>query len=223
MTEISIASDSRPTTGRWRRRREGLPPAMRGAPYASLAIFLLAVALFRQYGNFGLGDADLINTWLFYSVIVVGFYFVFGVSGQFAFSQAAFAAVGGYTSAWATREDVFGTDTFWVGLVAGVVVACVLAAAFAFLMRRASEFYLAIATLGLSEIILEILRRWTDFTGATGDTTAGIRPITIFGFEITSFDNYRIFWVWFVALAVVMVLAIYVARSPVQRETIAGR
>jgi ABC-type branched-subunit amino acid transport system ATPase component/ABC-type branched-subunit amino acid transport system permease subunit len=196
---------------------------MRGAPYLSLGIFLLAVALFRQYGDFGLGDGDLINTWLFYSVIVVGFYFVFGVSGQFAFSQAAFAAVGGYTSAWATREEVFGTNTFWVGLVAGVVVSCVIAAAFAYLMRRASEFYLAIATLGLSSIILEVLRRWTDFTGATGDTTSGIRPITFFGLEIGSFNNYRIFWVWFVALAIVMVLAIFVARSPVQRETMAGR
>ena len=60
----------------------------------------------RQFGNFGLGDADLVNPWLFYTVLVVGFYFVFGVSGQFAFSQAAFAAVGGYTSAWATREEV---------------------------------------------------------------------------------------------------------------------
>ena len=107
------------------------------------------MALVRQFGNFGLGDADLVNTWLFYTVLVVGFYFVFGVSGQFAFSQAAFAAVGGYTSAWATREEVFGTDTFWVGLIAGVVVACVIAAVFAFFMRRASEFYLAIATLGL--------------------------------------------------------------------------
>ncbi len=199
------------------------PPAMRGAPYLTLALFLLAVALVRQFGNFGLGDADLVNTWLFYTVLVVGFYFVFGVSGQFAFSQAAFAAVGGYTSAWATREEIFGTDTFWVGLITAVVVACVIAAVFAYFMRRASEFYLAIATLGLSSIILEVLRRWTDFTGSAGDTTAGIRPITIFGFEIGSQSGYRIFWVWLAAVAIVMVLAIYMARGPVQREVIAGR
>jgi branched-chain amino acid transport system permease protein len=92
------------------------------------------VALVRQFGNLGRGDSDLVNTWLFYSVLVIGFYFVFGVSGQFAFSQAAFAAVGGYTSAWATREEVFGTDTFWVGLLAAIVVTCVIAFAFAFLL-----------------------------------------------------------------------------------------
>jgi len=218
-----VAAPERTAAAAGSRTTDARPPAMRGAPYLSLAIFLVAVALLRQYGDFGLGDADLVNTWLFYSVIVLGFYFVFGVSGQFAFSQAAFAAVGGYTSAWATREAVFGTDTFWVGLVTGVVVACVIATVFAYFMRRASEFYLAIATLGLSEIILEVLRRWTDFTGATGDTTSGIRPISIFGLEITSFDSYRIFWVWLGALAIVMLLAIWVSRSAVQRETIAGR
>ena len=58
-------------------------------------------------------------------------------------------------------------------------------------MRRASEFYLAIATLGLSEIILEVIRKWTDFTGSAGDTTAGIRPITMFGFEIGPQSGYR--------------------------------
>src|SRR5262249_34596772 len=185
--------------------------------------FLVTVALLRQYGDFGLGDADLVNTWLFYSVIVLGFYFVFGVSGQFAFSQAAFAAVGGYKSAWGTREAGVGTDKVLDALGTAVVVGCVIAAVFAYFMRRASEFYLAIATLGLSEIILEVLRRWTDFTGAAGDTTSGIRPISIFGFDITSFDSYRIFWVWLGALAIVMLIAIWMSRSPVQRETIAGR
>jgi branched-chain amino acid transport system permease protein len=196
---------------------------MRGAPYLSLALFLLAVALIRQYGNFGLGDQDLINTWLFYSVIVVGFYFVFGVSGQFAFSQAAFAAVGGYTSAWATREALFGTDTFWMGLVVGVAVASVLAAVFAYFMRRASEFYLAIATLGLSAIFLDIIQHWDAFTGTTAGTTSGIRPITFFGYEINQLNGYRIFWVWLGAFALVMLIAIWLARSPVQRESIAMR
>jgi ABC-type branched-subunit amino acid transport system ATPase component/ABC-type branched-subunit amino acid transport system permease subunit len=221
-TTVPTATEA-PPPRRWWSRRRGVPPAMRGAPYASLALFLLVVALVRQYGDFGLGDQDLINTWLFYSVIVVGFYFVFGVSGQFAFSQAAFAAVGGYTSAWATREALFGTDTFWMGLVVGVAVAAVLAAVFAYFMRRASEFYLAIATLGLSSIFLDIIQHWDSFTGTTAGTTSGIRPITFFGYEINQLNGYQIFWVWLGAFAIVMLIAIWLARSPVQRESIAMR
>jgi ABC-type branched-subunit amino acid transport system ATPase component/ABC-type branched-subunit amino acid transport system permease subunit len=197
------------------------PPAMRGQPYLWLALFLLGVALFRQFGVSAFGDQDLINTWLYYCVIVVGFYLVFGVSGQFAFSQAVFAAVGGYTSAWATRIALFGVDSFWMGVLVAVVVTAAIAVAFAFLMRRASHFYFAIATLGLSEIVLIVLRRWTEFTGASGDTTTGIRDISLFGYPL---DNpYRIFWVWFGALALAMTLTILLARSPVQRETIAMR
>jgi ABC-type branched-subunit amino acid transport system ATPase component/ABC-type branched-subunit amino acid transport system permease subunit len=200
------------------------PPAMRGSPYLWLGLVLLVLGLTRQFGSFGLGDADLINRWLFYTVLVVGFYFIFGVSGQFAFSQAAFAAVGGYTSAWATRTEVWGTDTFWVGVITGVVVTCVIAVVFAYLMRRAGEFYLAIATLGLSEILLEILRKWVDFSGAAGDTTGGIKPIDYWwGHEINQLNGYAIFWVWFIALGLVMLLAIWLERSPVQRETIAMR
>jgi ABC-type branched-subunit amino acid transport system ATPase component/ABC-type branched-subunit amino acid transport system permease subunit len=194
---------------------------MRGQPYVWLGLFLLGVALFRQYGVSGFGDVDLVNTWLYYSVIVVGFYLVFGVSGQFAFSQAAFAAIGAYTSAWATRTALFGVDSFWLGMVVGVVITAVIAAVFAFLMRRASHFYFAIGTLGLSEIVLEVIRKWTDFSGASGDTTVGIRDISVFGYAL---DNaYRIFWVWFVALALALLLTILLARSPVQREAIATR
>jgi ABC-type branched-subunit amino acid transport system ATPase component/ABC-type branched-subunit amino acid transport system permease subunit len=194
---------------------------MRGAPYLYFGLFLLAVVLYRQFVVSGLADQNLFNTWLFYAVVVTGFYFVFGISGQFAFSQAAFAAVGGYSSAWATREAAFGVDTFWIGLIFGGVVTAVLALGFALLMRKASHFYFAIATLGLSAIVLEVLRRWTDFTGAVGDATTGIRDISIFGTALDT--SYRVFWVMLVAFALVVLIGIFLGRSPVQREAMADR
>jgi ABC-type branched-subunit amino acid transport system ATPase component/ABC-type branched-subunit amino acid transport system permease subunit len=214
----TLPAEVSPDSSRGERPR---PPAMRGQPYLWLAVFLLGVALFRQFGVSGFGDTDLVNTWLYYCVIVVGFYLVFGVSGQFAFSQAVFAAIGAYTSAWATRVALFGVDSFWMGVVVGIVITAVIAAAFGFLMRRASHFYFAIGTLGLSEIVLEVLRKWTEFSGASGDTTVGIRHISLFGYPL---DNpYRIFWVWLGALALMLLLTIFLARSPVQREAIATR
>jgi ABC-type branched-subunit amino acid transport system ATPase component/ABC-type branched-subunit amino acid transport system permease subunit len=197
------------------------PPAMRGQPYLWLGLFLVVVALARHFGVSELGDQDLVNTWLYYSVIVVGFYLVFGVSGQFAFSQAAFAAVGAYTSAWATRIGLLGIDSFWWGVLVGIVVTGVLALAFSLLMRRATHFYFAIGTLGLSEIILVVLRRWTEFTDSSGDTTVGIRDPSFFGFTVDT--PYREFWLWLGALGVVLLLTIWVARSPLQREAVAGR
>jgi ABC-type branched-subunit amino acid transport system ATPase component/ABC-type branched-subunit amino acid transport system permease subunit len=197
------------------------PPAMRGAPYVYFGLFLVAIVIYRQFAVSGLADQDLFNTWLFYAVVVTGFYFVFGISGQFAFSQAVFAAVGGYSSAWATREGTFGVDTFWIGLLFAGVVSAALALAFSLLMRKASHFYFAIATLGLSAIILEVLRRWTEFTGAVGDATTDIRPISVFGAALDS--SYRVFWVLLVALGLVLLTGIFLGRSPLQREAIADR
>ena len=124
------------------------------------------------------------TTWIFYTIIVVGFYFVFGVSGQFAFSQAAFAMVGGYTSAWATRE---GVD--WILAVAfGVVVACVIAFAFAYVARKANLFFLAIATLALERASSSrSSREWEQFTGQVGgEIVARVAPIELFGWKATS-------------------------------------
>jgi branched-chain amino acid transport system permease protein len=194
---------------------------MRGSPYLHLALFVGAVVLYRLVFVSGLADQDLYNTWLFNALLVTGFYFVFGLSGQFAFSQAAFAGVGGYASAWAVREEAFGTDIAWVGVVFGGFVTGVLAAGFVLFVRRASHFYFAIATLGLSAIVLDVLHRWTEFTGAVGDATTGIPPLSILGFEFDS--SYRVFWLLLGALALALVAGIWIERSPVQREVIAER
>jgi ABC-type branched-subunit amino acid transport system ATPase component/ABC-type branched-subunit amino acid transport system permease subunit len=194
---------------------------MAGRPYLWLGLFLVGVALYRQFVTAGRADADLYNTWIFYAVIVTGFYFVFGVSGQFAFSQAVFAAVGGYSSAWATRESLLGVDSIWMGFVFGGAATAVVATLFALLMRKASHFYFAIATLGLSEIILEVLHKWTDFTGAVGDATTGIRRLSVLGYELDS--SYRVFWLLLAALGIVLLAGVFIARSPVQREAIAER
>src|SRR5262245_19220052 len=72
------------------------PPIYRGQPYTAILAFLAAMSVYwvwRVEGK-GLAGQDLMTRWVFYSIIVIGFYLVFGISGQFAFSQAAFAGLG---------------------------------------------------------------------------------------------------------------------------------
>jgi len=208
-----------------RTRLSSRPPAMRGYPYVWLAIFaLFMIALF--FGpNWGNDQLNIFNNWLIFTITVVGFYFVFGMSGQFAFSQAAFMMVGGYTSAWATRQ---GWD--WIVAVAfGVAVACVIAAAFAYIARRANLFFLAIATLALSFIIEEVIKQWDQFTGQAGGEIGGVHPIEIFGWKASgptmkaANEAQNLFWVVLVCLLVVLLMGIWMARSPVKREAAAMR
>lgn len=193
------------------------PPAYRGFPYARVAVFVLLAISYREWFVDGLASARLINNWLYYAILVVGFYFVFGVSGQFAFSQAAFAGLGGFTSAWATRND----QPFIVGFLTALVVCGVVAAAFALVMRRSNHFYFAIGTLGLSEILLVTFRSWEDFTSSSGGYVTNVKPISIFGFALES--DYRVFWVLLTVLAVTIAMGYAIARSPAHREAVANR
>jgi len=210
-----------------RTRLSGRPPAMRGFPYAWLVIFLAGMVLLRFVPSWGNDQTVIFNQWIYLTILVVGFYFVFGVSGQFAFSQAAFAMVGGYTSAWATREGI----NWFVAVALGIVAAAVIASVFAWVARRANLFFLAIATLALSELILEVIKNWTEFTGQIGAEVAltESQRIEIFGWKVTSLTNTpvanerNLFWVYIASLGLVLLLGIWLARSPAKREAIAMR
>jgi ABC-type branched-subunit amino acid transport system ATPase component/ABC-type branched-subunit amino acid transport system permease subunit len=205
------------TSGGTRTRLSARPPAMRGQPYAWLVIFLLFIIAMRFGINWSGAELRLYDTFLIYTILVIGFYFVFGVSGQFAFSQAAFAMVGAYTSAWATRH---GWD--WILAVAfGAFVAGVIAFAFAFMARKANLFFLAIATLALSQLLVIVVQNWDKFTGQAGGEIGGVKPIDVFGWKAT--NETRLFWVELVALAFAFLIGIWMARSPAKREAIALR
>lgn len=210
-----------------RTRLSARPPAMRGYPYAWLLIFLVGMILFRFVPSWADDQMVVFNQWIYFTILVIGFYFVFGVSGQFAFSQAAFAMVGGYTSAWATRE---GVD--WILAVAlGIAVAAAIAFLFAWIARKANLFFLAIATLALSELITEVIKQWKEFSGAEGAEVAltESQRIEIFGWKATAITNptavneRNLFWVYLAALAIVLLIGIWLARSPAKREAIAMR
>ncbi len=201
------------------------PPALRGYPYLWLVVFLGVMVALRFVPHWGNDQTFLFNLWLVYTVMVVGFYFVFGLSGQFAFSQAAFAMVGGYTSAWATRQGV----NFIVAVAFGMAVAALIAFAFAWVARRANLFFLAIATLALSEIINQVITQWNQFTGVDGAELHDVKPIDFFGWTATSkaesvaTNQRNLFWVYLGAVAVAMLVGLWLARSPVKREAIALR
>jgi branched-chain amino acid transport system permease protein len=194
------------------------PPVFRGQPYSAIGAFLAAMSLYwlwRVSGN-GLAGENLMSTWVFYAIIVVGFYLVFGISGQFAFSQAAFAGLGGYTSNWAAKNH-----SFWLGFLCAMAVTAVVSAIFALLVRRATHFYFAIATLGISTIALLVIRNWDDLNGGLGGEVTNIRKISIFGNELDTAGNNFAFLL--AVLGLVMVLTAWLQRSPYVRESIANR
>jgi branched-chain amino acid transport system permease protein len=162
--------------------------------------------------QYELGLATIV---LIYTVVSLGFYLVFCLTGQFAFSQAAMFGIGAYTTAWAERHT-----GFWLSLLISIAVVTLLAAVFLLLVNRASELYFAIATLGLAEITILVFQSWSSFAGSGGNSSVSGTP-SVFGQLINTPAADFWFALAFTAAALIGVKAIEL--SPLRRQAIAVR
>jgi branched-chain amino acid transport system permease protein len=198
------------------RRSTVAPPRYKHAQYRSIALFVVVIALIGSHENNSSLHTELIVIWLAYSISVIGFYWIFGVAGRFAFCQTLMMALGAYLSAYLGRNGY----PFWLCLLGAMVGVAIVAAFFGYLLRRTRAFYFAIGTLALTEIGIVVFTQWSGFTGPSG-TVVGIPPITLFGKSVTS--NQGTVWFFLGALAIVLLLNAWIERSPLWREAVGAR
>ena len=147
--------------------------------------------------------------WIGISIIMaLGTNLVLGFSGQFSLGQAGFMAIGAYATAIMTKANpTYGG--FYVSIIIGCVVAALVALVVGIPTLRLKGDYLAIATLGVSEIIRIAIINGGDFTnGAAGLT--GILPFT----------NWSLVFFFVVGVAI---LLLNFLRSSFGRQVIAVR
>ncbi|MBN2622092.1 MAG: branched-chain amino acid ABC transporter permease [Acidimicrobiales bacterium] len=190
------------------------PPVYRrrqlvGVAAAALGVGTLSLVVDTAFGY------GLLHSWLVFSILGLGFYLVFGVSGQFAFSQGAFFGLGAYASVWASDGRSFA----W-GLAAAIVLTAVVALAFSLVVVRSNHFYFAIATLAFSHIALVVFREFEAFT-APGGEIVGIAKPDLFGHTFDTGRSLALFLAAFLVLA--LLLTALIERSPLRREAMAFR
>jgi branched-chain amino acid transport system permease protein len=192
------------------------PTIYGGHQYRSVAAVVVLIAILVPLVFNSLTNTYQADLWLVYSVAAIGFYLVFGMAGRFAFCQPFSMALGAYVAAWMSRQ----VSNDWIGLVVAVAITAALMTAVGWAISRAQEFYFAVATLALSEVGLTVFTQWQSFTGPSGDVT-DVPPISVFGYSMKS--DSRVFWVFLAIFAVVLVLAVFIERSPLRRDVIAAR
>src|SRR5690606_35080652 len=79
-----------------------------------------------------------------YSLVVLGLVLLTGVGGLTSFGQSAFVGLGAYATAWLTTA---GGLSPWLGLLAGVLLTCLVAYALGAITLRLSGHYLPLCTL----------------------------------------------------------------------------
>lgn len=111
------------------------------------------------------GNGTMLDTMVLsgiFAIMAVSLGMCFGQGGIMSLGQAAFAAIGAYSTAILTsRHDL----PVLVGLVVAVLLPAVIAYPFALLTVRLSHLALALATLFLGEILVVLLSEGGELTG----------------------------------------------------------
>lgn len=95
---------------------------------------------------------------------------VLGFTGQFTLGQAGFMAIGAYATAIITTKAPT-YDSFYLSIVVGVILAAIVAIIFGLPTLRLKGDYLAIATLGMAEIIRKLIENGGELTNGPAGMT----------------------------------------------------
>ncbi|MGX6970754.1 branched-chain amino acid ABC transporter permease [Vagococcus bubulae] len=131
-----------------------------------LAIMVVVFAILGATYSAGLMSPVVENTLVMIGINIIlaaGLNLVIGISGQFSLGHAGFMAIGAYTTAIMTLKM-----PSIVGFLSGLALGCILSGIVALLVGiptlRLSGDYLAIATLGVSEIIRSLIMNMDHIT-----------------------------------------------------------
>jgi branched-chain amino acid transport system permease protein len=217
--DLGLAASGRPPgPGR------GVPPAARSLrpvnyrrhQFPQIIAFVAIVAVVVKFSVHDLSTMHNVNLWLVYSVSAVGFYWIFGVAGRFAFSHTFMMALGAYTSAFIARHG----QSPWLGMLCAAGATIAVAAAVGAAVHRAHEFYFAIATIAVMQVGAIVFLRAESFTGPNG-VAVGVPALNFFGTSLL--EDTDVFWLLLGVLGLVLVLAVLIDRSPLSRRLVAAR
>jgi len=144
-TDLHQSVVASPPPEKIKERREWLWSLLIG-----LAI-LVAIATIPAYG-----DASLLHTWtliVMYVVLAQSWNFIGGYAGYAAFGNVTFFGIGAYTVGLLVLAGL----PFWVGLIAGGVIAGMFALLLGLPVLRLRGQYFAVATLGTAEALREFV------------------------------------------------------------------
>ncbi|MCY7033568.1 branched-chain amino acid ABC transporter permease [Streptococcus sanguinis] len=141
-------------------------------------------------------------------ILAVGLNLIVGFSGQFSLGHAGFMAIGAYAVAIiGSKSPTYGA--FFIAMLLGAVIAGIVALAVGLPTLRLKGDYLAIATLGVSEIIrILIINGGTLTNGAAGILS------------IPPFTSWQMVYVFVV---ITTILTLNFLRSPIGRSTLSVR
>lgn len=163
--------------------------------YTVAAVFAL-LAPVPVFGNFA---AYLASLFMIFALFSMGYNVLFGYAGLVSFGHSLFFAAGAYGVALFTLK--LSGDPI-LGLLAGVSLSAVFAAAVGLLTLRHGRIYFAMLTLAFAMLFYALLFKWRDITGGS-DGLAGIPRKSFLG-DMTGLQAFYYFELAVFALSVTL-------------------
>ena len=139
-----------------------------------------------------------------YTMLTVAVVVILGQAGQLSFAHVAFYGIGAYTAALLAMKTSVPT---FPALIIGALVAGIIALIVGRPVLKLRYFYLALATIGLGQIVIVLVTQLRTITGGE----LGLAPtptLSIFGFDFnTNLRQYYLVWV------IAALLTLFVARA----------
>lgn len=143
-------------------------------------------------------------------IVVVGLCLLMGYAGQASLGQAAFYAIGAYTSGILTAR--YGWSP-WTAMAFGALLAAAVAFIIGLPSLKLHGHFLALATLSFGLIVYFLLKQWSGLTGGPSGLL-GIPALAIGGTRLKSTQYYYLVWLF---VAAVMLFSWNIVHSRIGR------
>ncbi len=185
--------------------------------FVILIAVLAAIQLVYMYtdGIISLTVSKAIAQTLIYTIVGLGFSILLGYAGLASLGTAGFMGLGSYI---AGNLLITMDMPYALTILAVVAVAIILGGVVGFISLRIEGMYLAIITLGLSEILLELFKTPNSFTGGA----SGLRKVPFTTLANTfQLDRETTFFLILAVLFLMIVITINIINSPTGRAMLA--
>ncbi len=156
-----------------------------------------------------------------YMVLALGVNIVVGFLGLLDLGFMAFYAIGAYSMALLSIAGI----GFWFALLLSVLFTMAVRAMLGAPVLRLRGDYLAIVTLGFGEITRIVVNNWDSLTngpkGVSLLTNTNVKPVTVFGFALSTNLHFYYLILFFVVIA--MVVSVRLKYSRIGRAWMAIR
>ncbi|MCR8550276.1 branched-chain amino acid ABC transporter permease [Salipiger sp. P9] len=220
-----------------------------GKKDVTLFLIVAVLALFAPFilnpfptdsglAQFNAGYPDLMQRFVIFGILAIGFNILFGLTGYLSFGHAAFLGVGSYAAVWMFKLLSMNVIP---AILLSMIVAGLFAVVIGYVSLRRSGIYFSILTLAFAQMSynlaysvltpitngetgLQITLDDPRILGVSATADGGIPVTNLFGMEMRSFETLTLgpwefqFSVGYYLAAIIMLISFYVAirifRSP---------